>query len=293
MYREDAFVISEAGWCWLSPIHEKERLWGHYIWIFLSEFDTIVLYAVMFFYLRRRIKQAEIKLQTHNYNRSPREAQALKRINRVVIYMVIYPLSYVILSLPLAAGRMSSARHLIPSRAYFAVAGSLMALSGVVDAVVYTLTRRQLLLHTEVGSNGRVTGTSVGRIYAYTQDHTFETHVSAAGRDSAEEGGDRGDGDRGRKGKTKANGKGWAGRRMLRRGMQSLSESIRDGRNGSTEGIVKSGKDRDERERNLEMKDMDSQVSGSIGGVYQETTFEIRHEEVDREHQPSGWYNRG
>ncbi|KAL4928341.1 uncharacterized protein BDV17DRAFT_264785 [Aspergillus undulatus] len=47
------FVISEAAWCWLSPAHEDERLWGHYLWIFLAEFGTVVLYRLMFFYLRR------------------------------------------------------------------------------------------------------------------------------------------------------------------------------------------------------------------------------------------------
>ncbi|KAL4981463.1 hypothetical protein BDW68DRAFT_183471 [Aspergillus falconensis] len=286
-----------SGQCWLSPDHEAERLWGHYIWIFLSEFGTILLYSTITIYLRRRMKQAAIKIQKHNYNRSPRESQALKRINRVVVYMVVYPLSYVVLSLPLAAGRMSSARHVIPSREYFAVAGSLMALSGAFDTVVYTLTRRQLLLHTEGGSSGGRTGTGVeqgGRIYAYSQDHTFRTHISARGRESVEEGrnADQGERERGEeKGKTKW--MGCAGRRFLRKGRQTLTDLVRDGRNDSTEEIVQSVKDRDPtRDRNLEMRDMDSEVSGSVGGVYQETTFEITHEEVDGESQRSFQYRQ-
>ncbi|KAL4812456.1 hypothetical protein BDW67DRAFT_193626 [Aspergillus spinulosporus] len=282
-----------------APVHEAERLWGHYIWIFLSEFGTIILYSTLTIYLRRRMKQAAIKIQTHNYNRSPRESQALKRLNRVVIYMLVYPLSYVVLSLPLAAGRMSSARHVIPSQEYFAVAGSLMALSGAFDTVVYALTRRQLLLHTEGGSSGGLTGTGAGlggRIYAYSQDNTFQTHISAKGRDSLEQ--DRnansGQGDRGRHmERGKGRWMGCAGRRSLRRVRRTLSNPVRDGREDSMEQIVKSGNDRDSnRDRNLEMKDMDSEALNSVRGVYQETTFEITHEEVDGVYQRNNQYRQ-
>ncbi|KAL4762227.1 uncharacterized protein BDW70DRAFT_149377 [Aspergillus foveolatus] len=283
-----------AACCWLSPVHENERLWGHYIWIFLSEFGTIILYSTLTIYLRRRMKQAARKIQMHNYNRSPRESQALKRLNRVVIYMLVYPLSYVVLSLPLAAGRMSTARHVIPSREYFAVAGSLMALSGAFDTIVYTLTRRQLLLHTEGGSSGVLTGTGAGqggRIYAYSQDHTFRTHISAKGRDSSEqdENGNGGQSDGGRNmERGKARWIGCAGRKSLRRGRLTLTNPARDGREGSMEQIVKNGNDRDSnRDRNMEMKEMDSEVSGGVSGVYQETTFEITHEEVDGDYQRS------
>ena len=121
----------------MSPEHEDERLYGHYLWIFLSEFGTVVLYAIMFFYLRRRMSQAKF-LRTG-------QQESLHRLNRVVIYMVIYPLTYLILSLPLAAGRMSTARGNSPSKTYFGVAGCLMALSGLMDVAVYTLTRRHLM----------------------------------------------------------------------------------------------------------------------------------------------------
>ncbi|KAL4904287.1 hypothetical protein BDW74DRAFT_178867 [Aspergillus multicolor] len=283
LYGKETFVISEAGWCWLSPTHEKERLWGHYIWIFLSEFGTIALYSSITIYLRRRMAAATLKAQTHAYNRSPREAHALKRLNRVVLYMLVYPASYVILSLPLAAGRMSSARHVIPSRAYFAVAGCLMALSGAVDTAVYALTRRQLLVNTEGGSSGGLlAGTGpVGRIYAHGEGHLFQTHISA-GRSGS---GNWDDDDKLEK-EGNDGWMGWAGRR-LRRGKQSLGAlagvGSRADAQGSMEEIVRSGVDRGLNKEDLEMRDMDSEAMSTVGGVYQETTFEIRTERVGRE----------
>ncbi|PYI07648.1 hypothetical protein BO78DRAFT_312490 [Aspergillus sclerotiicarbonarius CBS 121057] len=201
MFGAETFVISEAGWCWIGPTHETERLYVHYLWIFLSEFGTVILYGVMFFYLRRRMKQAASLRQNHQEN--------LKRLNRVVIYMVIYPLIYLVLSLPLAAGRMSTARHVVPSRAYFAVAGSLMALSGFVDVLVYTLTRRHLLLETELSTTDQV--------YAYNKSQAYQTHI------------------------TTGDGKKMRVKSRFRRnsGLQTIDDTIIDNRDSSTEDIVR------------------------------------------------------
>ncbi|KAL4874951.1 hypothetical protein BJY04DRAFT_224465, partial [Aspergillus karnatakaensis] len=130
--------------------------------------------------------------------------------------------------------------------------------------------------------------TAVGRIYAYSQDCTFRTHISAGGRESD---GEREEGSESGKGKGKGDAReettgGWKWG-FLRRKRRTLSGRVGDGRHDSTEEIV-TGKDREangDRDRNLEMRDMDSEVSDSVGGVYQETTFEITHEEADEEFQ--------
>ncbi|KAL2865280.1 protein gprD [Aspergillus lucknowensis] len=248
VYTSETFVISEAGWCWISPTHEDERLWGHYFWIFLAEFGTVILYGFMFFYLRRRMLQSA-KLR-------PNHQESLKRLNRVVIYMVIYPFAYVLLSLPLAAGRMSSARHVVPSRVYFAVAGSLMALSGLVDAVVYTLTRRQLLVDTELSA-------SDGPHYAAYHEggtETYRTQITSSASGPAAAGRER----------KKRGRKGGVGTRLWK-GLHTVNESVADGRDDSTEEIV--------RKSDVEMKNMMMEH----GGVYQETTIEITHEPMGEE----------
>ncbi|KAJ6066346.1 hypothetical protein N7444_000099 [Penicillium canescens] len=233
LYGSEAFVISEANWCWLSPEHENERLWGHYIWIFFSEFGTIVLYAIMFFYLRRRMTQAKMLRRG--------QQESLHRLNRVVIYMVIYPFVYLILSLPLAAGRMATARGDPPSKTYFGIAGSLMALSGVMDVIVYTLTRRHLLIDTEHSTtDGNYDNT----------DSQWQTIVTATA----------GGGTRSRKGGSRM------GSRLsskFRRSMPTVDKETRHRPlEDSTEDIVP--------KNDVEMT--------NFGGVYQETTIEISHE---------------
>lgn len=111
----------------------------------MAEFGTVVLYAVMFFQLRRQMAASSILAGS--------QMESLKRLRRVVSYMVIYPVAYVVLSLPLAAGRMMTAQGKTPSTAYFCVAGGMMTSSGFVDVLLYTLTRRNLILDSEVSAH--------------------------------------------------------------------------------------------------------------------------------------------
>ena len=59
--------------------------------------------------------------------------------------MVLYPLIFVIATLPLAIGRMMTASNKKLPDSYFFGAGSLLASCGWLDAILYTFTRRVLL----------------------------------------------------------------------------------------------------------------------------------------------------
>lgn len=107
--------VPAGAWCWINEDYETERLWTHYIWIFLAEFGTVVLYAVMYFQLRRQIAASSILGNS--------QLESLKRLRRVVGYMTVYPIVYIVLSLPLAAGRMSTANGNTPSITFFCCAG--------------------------------------------------------------------------------------------------------------------------------------------------------------------------
>lgn len=189
----------------------------------------------MFFYLRRRMAQAKMLRRG--------QQESLQRLNRVVVYMVIYPLVYLVLSLPLAAGRMATARGNSPSKTYFGVAGCLMASSGLMDVIVYTVTRRHLISDTE--------HSTTDRIYDYT-DSQWQTNITTT---------NAGEGTRTRKGGLRM------GSRLGSKFRRSIPTVDKETRNSpfedSTDDIVQ--KD------DVEMNNLD-------GGVYQETTIEITHE---------------
>lgn len=114
IHGSDVFVPSD-GWCWINQDYENMRLFAHYIWIFIAEFCTVCLYVAMYFQLRKQISQSSILGNT--------QLESLKRLRRVIGYMIIYPLVYVVLSLRLAAGRMAMESGDSPSITFFCGAG--------------------------------------------------------------------------------------------------------------------------------------------------------------------------
>ena len=74
----------------------------------------------------------------------------INAVNRITKLMMLYPCVYVLLTLPLSAGRMwSMAHHGRPySNSYACFAGSMLTSCGWVDSLLYTLTRRRLLRDT-------------------------------------------------------------------------------------------------------------------------------------------------
>jgi hypothetical protein len=56
--------------------------------------------------------------------------------------MILYPIIYIVLTLPLAAGRMAAMAGRTLPVAYYCVAGALLCSCGWLDTLLYTLTRR-------------------------------------------------------------------------------------------------------------------------------------------------------
>lgn len=117
--------------CWVSREYQNERLWLHYLWIFIVEFGTIIIYAHVFFHLRGRIRSII--------------ANDTSKLTRATKFMVMYPFVYVVLTLPIAVGRMVAMTGTEPPDLFFIVAGCLLTSCGWIDALLYALTRRVLV----------------------------------------------------------------------------------------------------------------------------------------------------
>jgi hypothetical protein len=117
--------------CWVSHEFQDERLWLHYLWIFIVEFGTIIIYAHLFFHLRGRIQSIM--------------ANDTSKLSRATKFMVMYPAVYVILTLPIAVGRMVAMTGQAMPDLFFVVSGSLLTSCGWIDALLYALTRRVLV----------------------------------------------------------------------------------------------------------------------------------------------------
>jgi hypothetical protein len=128
---QDRFFTRAGGWCWISTDFQDERLWLHYLWIFIVEFGTIAIYGHVFIHLRGRIRGIM------NNDTS--------KLTRATKFMVLYPIAYLALTFPIAVGRMAVMGGKTLPDSFFMVAGALLTSCGWVDALLYALTRRVLV----------------------------------------------------------------------------------------------------------------------------------------------------
>lgn len=176
------FIFQRAGvWCWIRSNEEGLRLFLHYLWIFIVQFGSILIYCGGFYYL----------LKAKGPNSKIRLGASADAINRASMAMLAYALAYTILTLPLAyvasaplftitadtdkphrAGRMAAmSKHPLPD-SYFLVAGCFFTSSGWVDTLLYAATRRSLLFQelsphpdqkTAAGRRSRANGAGMSR----------------------------------------------------------------------------------------------------------------------------------
>lgn len=113
----------------------------------------MLIYIVTFIKLRQKTKSLFAK--SHGSN--PPNMATVHAVNRITTLMTLYPCVYVLLTLPLSAGRMWSMAHNRKpySNEYALVAGAMITSCGWVDTLLYTLTRRRLLRDTMPQSSRR------------------------------------------------------------------------------------------------------------------------------------------
>ncbi|KAF2132233.1 hypothetical protein P153DRAFT_374017 [Dothidotthia symphoricarpi CBS 119687] len=155
----DHFFSLAGGWCWVSSDYQKDRLYLHYLWIFIVEFGTVAIYGHVFIHLRGRIS-----FITNNDT---------TKLTRATKFMVLYPAVYVILTAPLAIARMLAMGGVESPDVFFCVAGSLLTSCGWMDALLYTLTRR-ILNDDTASAQYAHTLSAVGTNVAHSRDtHDF------------------------------------------------------------------------------------------------------------------------
>ncbi|EFR01887.1 integral membrane protein [Nannizzia gypsea CBS 118893] len=132
---------NSGAWCWITANREDLRLGTHYIWVFISQFGSVTIYIILFFYLRQKVAVSASLTQ--------RSQEKLSRLRRVVRLMILYPIAYVFLSLPIAASRMATAAGAKPSFTYYIISAMIMSASGLIHTIIYAVTRRSLILNSE------------------------------------------------------------------------------------------------------------------------------------------------
>lgn len=130
--------VRAGAWCWVNERYSNVRLYLHYLWIFIAELGVVLIYAITYYVLLRRISRG--------YYAS--EAMA-KRARDVAKLMAVYPAVYVFCTLPLASARTAAmAGNNVPI-AWLLFAGAMITSNGWLDVSLYAFTRRILIFSDE------------------------------------------------------------------------------------------------------------------------------------------------
>lgn len=151
---KDRYFVRVAGWCWIGHDFEPERLGLHYFWVFFSEFGLLIVYLVIFFQLR--LQTSQLYSEQRRASSELANKDTVNAVKRVTKLMMLYPLCYVLLTLPISVCRMWSMAHDGQSvnETTQIVVGALLASCGWVDCCLYSLTRKRLMRETMSRGSG-------------------------------------------------------------------------------------------------------------------------------------------
>jgi hypothetical protein len=65
------FFTNAGVWCWISEDYETHRLYLHYVWIFIAELGSVIIYAFVFIILQRRLSTLQVP---QNFNSQPTDS---------------------------------------------------------------------------------------------------------------------------------------------------------------------------------------------------------------------------
>jgi hypothetical protein len=132
------FYSRAGAWCWVNIKYTNERLWLHYFWVIICEFGTVIVYAVIFIILQRRVRGAFYK-----------DTETAVRARSAAKVIVVYPIVYVVCTLPLVKARLTSMANQPVTFVELCVAGAMITSNGWLDVLLYTLTRSSSIFDAE------------------------------------------------------------------------------------------------------------------------------------------------
>ncbi|KAH8774359.1 integral membrane protein, partial [Diaporthe sp. PMI_573] len=165
------YFVRASAWCWINDEYEKLRLVTHYLYIFLAIVFTSLLYLAIFLSLRARLgrpqsgvvpdsSQSRRPALRHKASllsvmssssqssssplKSPVDKQPKINADHHPAFLV-YPLIYVMCTMPLAIGRIAAMTGVHVPLEYFCAAGALIVSNGWLDVLLWGTTRHTIV----------------------------------------------------------------------------------------------------------------------------------------------------
>ncbi|EGG04753.1 uncharacterized protein MELLADRAFT_108084 [Melampsora larici-populina 98AG31] len=148
-----------GGWCWIAFEGQGARVIFHQMWLWLTAIVSTILYVVLYFRIRGHyrgeghvLQRSSIIIPTQDsasdfsQNSSRSNSSSLRR---VAWTMLVYPVIFFVFSIPislLSIITLDDAKYLPWRNTLLTIFGSLFALRGLINVLVFGFTRNVFLL---------------------------------------------------------------------------------------------------------------------------------------------------
>jgi len=152
------FATPTPYWCWISPEYKPERLAGEYVWIWIALSASVIMYIPLYFWMKGRLSIDHEKWYKIRLGDSSVEYVEYAQ-RQAALGMLLYPLAYSLMVLPLSIARWSLFNHKKVSSLATFFGVSVFNLSGAINVLLFLIVRPELLLFSppeEVGGPGVV-----------------------------------------------------------------------------------------------------------------------------------------
>ncbi|PLW45127.1 hypothetical protein PCASD_04570 [Puccinia coronata f. sp. avenae] len=139
------FYGPAGAWCWISSAYPWQRLCLHYVWLFFAGAASAVTYVLIFWNVRRSLRTQYAQT---SYDRSVEETSMENAAKK----MLVYPLCYLLLMLPLGIDRITAIFGHAWSLDVQIACGVIFTLIGLVDSVVFCWTRNIFAIRARSGN---------------------------------------------------------------------------------------------------------------------------------------------
>ncbi|KAH9953521.1 hypothetical protein BC827DRAFT_129599 [Russula dissimulans] len=138
------YEVPTPYWCWVSPQFPGERLGGEYVWLWAALFASAILYIPLYYWTEGRLSVDPDSW--YKFHRSRPDDTVGYTQRRIALGMLLYPMAYSLVVLPISVARWLQFDHHNVSSAATFFSVSMFNLSGAINVLLFLTFRPQLLL---------------------------------------------------------------------------------------------------------------------------------------------------
>ncbi|KAH7162885.1 G protein-coupled glucose receptor regulating Gpa2-domain-containing protein [Dactylonectria estremocensis] len=142
------YFVRADPWCWINDDYNNIQLLTHNLFVFVSMFATTALYVAIYLSLREEVRS---KLQR------PGQNMANIKLSHKPAFL-LYPLIYVICTLPLVLARIVDMAGVEVPIEYYCFTGAIIASNGSFDCALFGTTRHTIVFGATDDVNAGNTG---------------------------------------------------------------------------------------------------------------------------------------